>query len=164
MPSISHIRKKAPRAGAKSGPKPLENYVSDELLGELRRRGDWLERLQTLWQQHAGAPLMAHSRPISYRSGRLRVQADSSIWRDRVRQQQTRLMQALRQYPGLEDLVELVVRVAPVSEAASSSEIRKPDRLSAASAALVSAAAATIEDPQLRDALQRLSTHTERKR
>ena len=164
MSSISHIRKKVPRSGAKLGPKPVQSYVSGELLVQAQRRGDWIQRLEGLWRQHVDTALMAHSRPISYRSGRLLVQVDASIWSDRIRQQRTRLMQALRQNAVLADLIELTVRVAPVSEDAPGRGTPRPDRLSAASAALVSAAAAEIEDPRLREALQRLSTHRERQR
>lgn len=165
MSSISHIRrKKVPRSGAKSGPKPVQTYVSAELLTELQRRDDWIQRLEALWRQHVDAALIAHSRPISYRSGRLLVQVDASIWSDRIRQQRKRLMQALRQNSLLVDLSELRVQVAPVSEDAPGRKIPRPDRLSAASAALLNAAAGEIEDARLREALQRLSTHRERQR
>lgn len=163
MSSISHIRRqKAPRLGARSGPKPLQSYVSGGLLSELQRRGNWIQRLEALWRQHVDAALIAHSRPISYRSGRLLVQVDASIWGDRIRQQQKRLMQALRQHAALIDLRELRVQVAPASEDAPGRKIPRPDRLSADSAAVLKAAAREIEDPRLREALQRLSTHKER--
>lgn len=142
----------------------MQSYVSGELLGQLQSRGDWIQRLEALWRQHVDAALMAHSRPISYRSGRLLVQVDASIWSDRIRQQQKRLMQALRQHALLVDLTELRVQVAPAGEGAPSRKSPRPDRLSAASAALLNAAADEIEDQRLREALQRLSTHRERQR
>jgi hypothetical protein len=142
----------------------VQTYVSGELLSQLQRRGDWIQRLEALWRQHVDGALIAHSRPISYRSGRLLVQVDASIWGDRIRQQQQRLMQALRQHDPLIDLRELRVQIAPVSEDAPGGKSPRPDRLSAASAALLNAAAGEIEDPRLREALQRLSTHRERQR
>ena len=153
-----------PRAAAKSGPKPLKTYVPDDVLTQLQDRGAWLQRLETLWRQHVDAALLAHSRPVSYRTGRLLVQVDGSIWSDRIRQQRERLMQALRQNAVLADLTELRVRVAPASGDSPGRQIRRPDRLSAASADLVKTAASEIEDAQLRQALERLSTRGERRR
>ena len=134
------------------------------MLTQLQDRGAWLQRLETLWRQHVDAALLAHSRPVSYRTGRLLVQVDGSIWSDRIRQQRERLMQALRQNAVLADLTELRVRVAPASGDSPGRQIRRPDRLSAASADLVKTAASEIEDAQLRQALQRLSTRGERRR
>jgi hypothetical protein len=163
MPSISHARKKAPPADTDSGLKPLEAFVSSGVFTQIRQRHDWLQALQTAWQQHAGLPLASHTRPVSYHSGRLLVHADSSIWADRVRQQHQRLMQTLRQNPLLDGLMQVSVRVAP-PEAAPQAATRRGVRLSAASAMLINTAATAIDDPDLRAALQRLGSRAERKR
>ncbi len=73
-------------------------------------------------------------------------------------------MQALRQHALLVDLSEVRVQVAPASEDAPGGKVPRPDRLSAASAALLNTAAGEIEDPRLREALQRLSTRGEQQR
>jgi hypothetical protein len=163
MSSISHVRKKAPCAGVEPGPKPVEAFVSSGVLAQIRQRHEWLTALQAAWQRYAGIPLASHTRPISYHSGRLLVHADSSIWADRVRQQHQRLMQTMRQHPLLEELREVTARVVP-PQGVAQAVTRGGAHLSAASAALINSAAASIADPELRAALQRLGSRTERKR
>lgn len=162
MPSISRIRKKAPRARTDPGLKPLEAFVSKGIFTHIQQRRDWLQTLQTAWQQHAGLPLASHTRPVSYRSGRLLVHADGSIWADRVRQQHERLMQTLSQDPIFEGLMQLSVRVAP-PETAPRAVKRRGVRLSATSATLIDNTATTIDDPELRAALQRLGSRGKRR-
>ena len=163
MSSISHGRKKTPHAGTDSGLKPLEVFVSPGIFARIRQHHDWLQALQSAWQQHVGLPLASHAHPVSYRSGRLLVHADTSVWADRVRQQQHRLMQTLRQSPLLEELMQVSVRVAP-AETASQVVTQRGARLSKASATLINSAATAIEDPDLRAALQRLGSRAERRR
>jgi hypothetical protein len=164
MSSISHVRKKAPRARTDSGLKPLETFVSSGVFTQIRQHHDWLQALHTAWQQHAGLPLASHTRPVSYRAGRLLVHADSSIWADRVRQQHQRLMQALRQHSLLDGLMQVSVRVAPREGAPQPVTRQGGARLSTASATLINTAATSIDDPDLRAALQRLGSRAEQKR
>lgn len=163
MSSISRIRKKAPHARTDPGLKPLEVFVSSGIFTHIQQRRDWLQALQTTWQQHVGLPLSSHTRPVSYRSGRLLVHADGSIWADRVRQQHDRLMQTLRQDPVFEGLMQVSVRVAP-TETASQAVKHRSVRLSATSATLINSTATAIDDPELRAALQRLGSRGKRRR
>lgn len=163
MSSISRIRKKAPHARTDPGLKPLEAFVSSGIFTHIQQRRDWLQALHTAWQQHAGLPLASHTRPVSYRSGRLLVYADGSIWADRVRQQHDRLMQTLRQDPLFEGLMQVSVRVAPSETAPPRAVKRRGARLSATSATLIDSTATAIDDPELRAALQRLGSRGKRR-
>jgi hypothetical protein len=164
MSSISRIRKKAPRARTDPGLKPLEAFVSSGVFTHIQQRRDWLQALQTTWQQDVGLPLASHTRPVSYRSGRLLVHADASIWADRVRQQQDRLMQTLRQHPLFEGLMQVSVRAVPPEGAPKQAVKRQGARLSATSATLINSTATAIDDPELRAALQRLGSRGKRRR
>lgn len=163
MSSISRTRKKAPHTRTDPGPKPLEAFVSSGIFSHIQQRHDWLRALQAAWQLYAGLPLASHTRPVSYRSGRLLVHADSSIWADRVRQQHDRLMQTLRQDPLFEGIIQVSVRVVPPETAVPAAK-RRGARLSATSATLISSTANTIDDPGLRAALQRLGSRGKQRR
>jgi len=111
-----------------------------------------------MWNDRIELPLAAHTHPTSYRAGRLVVHADSSVWADRLRQQQKYAMQTLRQDRFFEDLVELRVHVAPLSQTRPTASNRPQARLSEASTRVITAVAADIEDPALKAALERLGT------
>jgi hypothetical protein len=69
-------------------------------------------------------------------------------------------MQTLRQHPFLVDLVELAVRVVPLSQARATDSGRPQARLSEASTGVIRAVAEDIKDPALKAALERLGAST----
>jgi predicted nucleic acid-binding Zn ribbon protein len=160
MPSISRIRDFGPRAGKSRGFRRLEAYLSPEVRGELQRRQDWAQRLISAWQGEIGSPLAEYTRPLSYQAGKLTVLAQSPVWAGRLRQQQRRLLRALRRQPLFEGLLELKIRAVPslTPRATARSRPGGRDLLSPASAALIEAVAQEIPDADLSDALKRLAT------
>jgi predicted nucleic acid-binding Zn ribbon protein len=148
---------------AKIGARRLANYLSDEVFARLGRQLEWLQILERVWAARVASPLSSHTRPVSYRSGRLIVHAESSVWANRLRHQRAGVIAAVRKEPVLEGLLELTVRVAPsgaVREAATPRRPAKtPGRLSESAAALIKAMASDVHDPELRSALERLGSH-----
>jgi hypothetical protein len=68
-------------------------------------------------------------------------------------------MQTLRQHLFFVDLVELGIRVVPLSQASVTGSNRPQARLSEASTRVIKAVAAGIKDPALKAALERLSAN-----
>jgi hypothetical protein len=117
------------------------------------------------WQALVGEPMAAHSEPILYEAGRLTVAADGPAWASRVRQQEAALVRTLRADPELKALREIKVNVRPTRSAAAPSIAppRRPSRISPRAARLVRDVAASIGDPELRAALERLGDVKEKK-
>ncbi|MFQ6023499.1 MAG: DciA family protein [Acidiferrobacterales bacterium] len=140
--------------------KTLRSYLSAAMFEKLSRQQERTRELEQAWGRRVPAPLALYTRPVSYRSGRLLVQAASSLWASRLREQRERLIAALRQEPVFNGLGELWVRVASLGESVDTEKkhVKGPKRrLSAASAALIRALAEHIADPGLKSALRRLA-------
>ncbi len=138
--------------------KNISNYLSDHAFTRWSHERDIARKLERAWDDRVNLPLSAHTRPASYRAGRLVIHADSALWANRLRHQQKHSMQTLRQHPFFVDLVELRVRVAPLSQARLTDSNRPQARLSEASTGVIKAVAEGIKDPALKAALERLGT------
>jgi hypothetical protein len=141
-----------------STPRNLGAFLPPELLKGLSVRMDETTRLAALWRRYAPVALADHVQPVSCADGCLTLQTDSAAWASRVRHSQQTLLAQLRAEPGFQNLRELRIRVRPLqADTPASPRADKPTRLSAQGARCVASAADSIEDPQLRAALKRLS-------
>ena len=104
--------------------------------------------------------MAAHSEPICYEAGLLTVAADGPAWASRVRQQEVGLLRGLKTDPAFGALREIRVTVQPTKSvaAASVAPAIRPSRISSKAARLVQSIAASVSDPQLRAALERLGS------
>ncbi len=103
--------------------------------------------------------MAAHCEPTYYEDGRLTITVRSSAWASRLRQQQAELMQTLKQQSAFRELRDIKVRVQPTEQAllaVSTAPDVPPSRLSSNAARVVRDVAQTVNDPQLRAALERL--------
>lgn len=91
------------------------------LTSALARHESALASIQAGWAETAPAPLREHCRPTHYQAGQLTVEADSSAWANRLRHQCDELLQALRPFNGLADLVQIRIKVKPQSHTQSKS-------------------------------------------
>lgn len=139
--------------------KTICNYLSGHAFTRWSHERDITRKLECAWQDRVEPPLLAHTRPASYRAGSLVVHADSALWANRLRHQQKHSMQTLRQHPFFVDLVELRIRVAPLSQARLTESNRPQARLSEASTRVIKATAEDIKDPGLKAALERLGAN-----
>ena len=89
------------------------------------------------------------------REGILILQTDSSSWAARLRFELPKLLERLRATQGLQQLREVQVRVTPPDHPRSNTSRRA--LLSREASAILESAAASIQDPQLRDAFRRLA-------
>lgn len=140
------------------GSKSIKDLAA-EVLRRFGRQSDDLALLQARWRTLVGEPMAAHSEPTHYEAGRLTVAADGPAWASRVRQRQAELLRALRVEPAFNALREIRVQVQPTQPVAAASVAltRSPSRLSQEAARLVRNVAESVDDPQLRAALDRLS-------
>lgn len=72
-----------------------------------------LTSIQAAWAETAPAPLREHCHPVHYQAGQITVEADSSAWASRLRQQCDGLLQALCLLDGLPKLVQIRIKVNP---------------------------------------------------
>ncbi|MDA8390515.1 MAG: DciA family protein [Gammaproteobacteria bacterium] len=109
--------------------------------------------LAPLWAAVATGAL-GHAHPLGYCRGRLFVAVPGSSFSARLRQEQPRLVQALRKAPGLRHLQEIVPR--PWPGAAVPRTCAEPLRCPSAPDC-VEALAAAVDDEALRASLARLA-------
>lgn len=144
---------------AKTTARSVHRIMScDSALGALNERRMRLERAAAQIGTLLPAPLNRHCRVANLADGVLVLQVDAPVWLTRARLERTRLLAALRAHPELADIRELHFRTAP--EAAIPPRPPQPRPmpvLPAAAAAQLRAAASTLPDPGLREALLRLA-------
>ncbi len=151
----------------KTGACAVGKYLPATILRGISQYLDETSRLRSIWQRLMEGALAGHVRPVRYTAGRLELHADTSAWASRVRMQQQTILRSLRAEPYFNDLSELRVRVVPAREVLPPMSSHGADvdvkagrtcgRVPAQAAALIADVSAGIRDPQLRDALQRLS-------
>ncbi|NOZ10662.1 MAG: DUF721 domain-containing protein [Gammaproteobacteria bacterium] len=83
------------------------------LTSALARHNAVLASIQAGWAETTPAPLREHCRPIHYQAGQITVEADSSAWASRLRQQSDGLLQALCLLDGLPKLTQIRIKVNP---------------------------------------------------
>ncbi len=151
----------------KKGLTSVGKYLPAGLLQHLDLRQDGTSRAQAAWEACVPGPLADHVRPLRYEQGLLSVQADSSAWAGRLRQQQQGLLDLLRREPFFKHLrgfqVHVVphARMAPKPKRAGSRGGTRHLRLSAQAARLILDIAEGIDDPRLRKAMRRLGNATD---
>lgn len=142
-------------------PRSFRQLVSSPQSGGVERliqRSGQLLRLDTLVRDLLGSGFAEHCRVANIKGNSLLLHVDSTVWATRIRYQLPELLRNLQQTDQLRQITEIDLRVQPrdVSEA-----VKKPIRKAAMSrdaALCVKECASSIEDEQLRGALQRLAS------
>lgn len=149
-----------PRAKS-AGPRRLGACLPAPLRAALERHIDAGSRLEQAWRASVPEPLASRARPVRFEAGVLHVQVEASAWASRLRHQQPAFVARLARDPVFAGLTRIRVRVLPAAAdpaAASAGASPGPSRLSAKAAETVARSAATIRDPGLRAALERLAS------
>jgi hypothetical protein len=123
--------------------------------GRLVERSRLHRDLQSRLESILGPEIAGHYRIQNLRDGVLILQADASSWAARLRYELPRLLERLRATQGLQQLRDVQVRVTVPDQPRPKTQRRA--RLSREAATVLESAAAATQDPQLRDALQRLA-------
>ena len=113
--------------------------------------------LGEIWREVAGRAIADHTDSIYASSDALVVHANSPLWANKIRHQQTFLLCGV-QANGYAGIVNIRVRVAPASRA-TQSRAAAASRLSPATAELLRKVATTVSDQRLRRSLNKLAEH-----
>ncbi|MDH3466511.1 MAG: DUF721 domain-containing protein [Gammaproteobacteria bacterium] len=116
--------------------------------------------LGEIWREVAGRAIADHTDSIYASGDALVVHANSPLWANKIRHQQTFLLCGV-QANGYAGIVNIRVRVAPASSATQSRAAAAP-RLSPATAELLRKVATTVSDQRLRQSLNKLAEHGDR--
>jgi hypothetical protein len=144
------------------GPRRIGAFLTSGLSRAVAEYLDETTRLQAVWHAHVPEPLASHGRPIRVAGGILTVHADTSVWANRLLQQQFTLLSCLVREPLLQHLTGLKIKVSPLPAAGSVPAPKAPPpsrhpAFSGATGRLLRSVAAGIEHPALRAAMLRLA-------
>ena len=131
-----------------------ETKTLKSLFGEAQR----LAHLQDLLESQLQPAARPHCRVAALREDCLLLIVTDGQWATHLRYQQKRLLRQLRNLREFANLAKILFKVQPATGARHASA-RNPT-LSASAADTLLTAASSIEDPQLRAALERLASHT----
>lgn len=126
-----------------------------QLLGHARR----MEALDEAFRKCLGPPLSRYCRVANLTPGRLVLHACSPVWATRLRYVVPDVLDCLRKSGDISLQCRVQLRVSYFENGVSTSPVRRSLRLSPRSAAVVRDAALSIENPELKRALLRLSRH-----
>ncbi|WP_346798825.1 DciA family protein [Halomonas sp. Bachu 37] len=129
-------------------------------LGQLMRISHMLEQAQRHLRLHLPEEMREHVFVGGYRQGRLTVITNRAIWLTWLRFEQTRLLELLHQLHGFESVIGLSFKVRPVRP--PKLPVRYTRELPDEAGELLSRCAEDVDDPKLKDALQRLAGHAKR--
>lgn len=130
-------------------------------LGDLMRMARLIEKAQQHLREQLPAELAEHLFVGGYRDGRLTLITDGAAWLTRLRYEQPRLLELLHQLPEFHAIAGFRLKVRPIRPA------RLPPcqlrYLSASAGEQISSCAADVDDPALKQALERLASHAKKK-
>lgn len=131
-----------------------ETKTLKSLFGEAQR----LAHLQHLLESQLQPAARPHCQVAALREDCLLLIVTDGQWATHLRYQQKRLLRQLRNLREFANLAKILFKVQPATSARHATA-RNPT-LSASAADTLRTAASSIEDPQLRAALERLASHT----
>lgn len=144
------------------GPIKLSKWLPEDLGRGLHRALGQVAHLGPLWLDTVDTELGHHSRPSGFVDGELCVQVDSPIWANAIRQQHQTLVSRLREHRSLANLHQIRVKVVPgklsIGPTTSFHKVAAP--VSEFAAESIRRTAESVEDPDLKAALQRLQAST----
>ncbi len=131
----------------------------NHLLQRLLQQAETLSRLQALVHDYLAPAARTQVQLGSYQDGILTLVLSDAASATRLRYQQERLLDQLRQHQEFSSLQRIRLKIRPAESAPP--EVREERRyLTGAASANIRQGAQAIEDPELRAALQRLAGNT----
>lgn len=143
-----------------SKPRAIFELLTNQFPGEFEQtiqRSKQLLQVSHRLQSRLDTELASHCQLLNLRDGMAIIACDSTAWATRMRYQIPTLLEALRQLSGLENLRDIQLRVQPVTLTPQQPKFRAV--LSSHGAYCLQQCANTINDPALRNALERLAKH-----
>ncbi|MDN3552807.1 DciA family protein [Halomonas almeriensis] len=131
-------------------------------LGNLMRTARLIERAQAHLRAQLSGELGEHLFVGGFRNGRLTLITDRAVWMTRLRYEQPRLLKHLQELEGFEAVTGFDLKVRPVRP--PKAPLRQTRQLPAHAADELSSCANDVDDPRLKQALERLASHAEREK
>ena len=129
-------------------------------LAPLMRTANLISRAQQHLRDHLPAEVAEHLFVGGFHNGKLTLITDRAVWLTWLRYEQKNLLDCLHQLPEFMAVTGFTLKVRPVRPLkVPPRQVRK---LPQPAAAEISACAADIDNPRLKQALQRLAAHAER--
>ena len=128
---------------------------NSQILGQTLHHARLLAHINRKLQALLNPSLARHCIVANYANGILTLQTDSGSWATRLRYALPALRDALQQLPELDALKQIEVRIAPRSEPHTQTAQRPT--LTPQSREIIRQCSAAIDDPGLRNALERLA-------
>ncbi len=141
-------------------PKPLTKILSrqNSALNSLLERAQYLQQLTQALRDSLDTRLAAHVTVANLREQTAVITTDTPAWLTQLRYQAPTILSLLKTLPGLQKLQKVQFKIQPASFEPPALPSRRAN-LSAISAHFLESAASGTEDPELAEALYRLSRH-----
>ena len=145
-----------------STPKELRVYLTQLTTRYLSSDSDvqLLRQREQAWRECVDAHLSRHVRAVFLRDGRLTLHADSSLWLNKLSQQQQALIKRLRTHAAFAGVRELHLRVVPRGQVQTARPASL--RLTHSAARVLEGAANDIGEGDLALALRKLAAAAKR--
>lgn len=142
--------------------KPVSRLLttSDGKLQSLLERAHYLQALTRALQEAIDPALMQHITVTNLRDDTAIVAADTPAWLTKIRYLAPTILHQLKQQPGLEGLRKIQFKVQPLNIPTVATHEARHASLSSSSSKVLESAASGISDPELANALRRLSQHS----
>ncbi len=127
-------------------------------LNSLLEHAQYLQQLTQALRDSLDARLAAHVTVANLREQTAVITTDTPVWLTRLRYQAPTILRSLKTLPGLQKLQKVQFKIQPASLNPPPAPPRRAN-LSATSAHFLESAASGTEDPELAEALYRLSRH-----
>lgn len=131
--------------------------ISNKLQGRLRRQAQQLQGVLSALKSTLPEDCQPHLQVGGIRDNQLVILTDSAVWQTRLRLYSHSMLESVHQHTELR-LSRLIIKVSPPRR--SPPQVEQPKRLlSHNSADIIEKTAQGINDPELRNALEKLAKH-----
>lgn len=139
--------------------KPVSTLLSvpGNNLQSLLKRAQYLQRLTCVLQEQIDPLLSEHITVANLRDSTAIIVTDSPAWLSKIRYLAPIILEVLKVQPGLSNLSNIEFKVQPSGDPMTATHESRQINLSTNSSRVLESAASGISDPELADALRRLS-------
>jgi len=140
--------------------KPVAKILSNQgnALNPLLKRAQYLQQLTQALRDSLDAPLAVHVTVANLREQTAVITTDTPAWLTQLRYQAPTILSLLKTLPGLQKVQKVQFKIQPANLSSPTPPSRRAT-LSSNSAHFLESVASGTEDPELAEALYRLSQH-----
>lgn len=132
--------------------------ISNKLQSRLRRQAQQLQSILTAIKSALPEDCQAHIEVGGIRDNQLVILTDSAVWQTRLRMYSQSMLESVHRHTDIH-LSRLIIKLSPPRRARPQES--QPRRLlTQKSADIIEKTAQSINDPELRKALEKLAKHT----